>query len=1188
MSTNNETSYRTMNDRDWYKARPGNMINGGIGNIREKGFIYDDKTSKVIYKEYEYNNCLYNLIREAIENVNDEAKSLVSKYPNDTTRQCTKIKVDIELEDDGKLGLTKVYNNGIGMPIKKTKIRIGDLQSSALNNDMSKDELNKTKEYYNIHANFAFPRTGSNFGKRDKVIGQNGLGTKAICMCSSIVQVRNYNIDQNKLYTQIYKDQLNIIEDPIIKDFGTTKKHDKGFTSISWLPNFEYIKDTNCYTNDDIAKITLLIIDFSFNIGRPIIFNDVTYDYSSYEKYAALYLDLEKYRCIHVTTKDSDVYLYGVNNQTKFTSVAFINGVRNERGSHITDWKKAMIKPIINNIKKSSKDYEKITLTISTIQKYFFMFIFCTQSNVIYNGQNKTGTANIKVKTTQLSAANLRIIKKWDVYNDILNNCRSKIIGKNKLKTAKKKARIDVHKLVDASEAGKKDSNKCTLFITEGDSAAGTAAYIRPLLLNGNGTKYYGYMPVKGKILNVRNSTLGKITDNEEIRNINDALGLTIYKDYSKPENFATLRYGHVVCMTDSDHDGSHIRCLLYNIFEYLYPGLIQNKDFFGFLRTISVKIVKTGQEFYSEEAFKKWCIDNPNVKFKQGDVKYFKGLGTLTNRDKDRLVKKFNIVYINAESDISETLHKSFDDSQADYRKYQISNYKFKNIYKEDVGIQYVDGKTMIDMDLAGFGVDSVQSKLPNLIDGLKECHRKILYTWFKKYGNTKKDIKVGTLGPFTSGYTYYHHGEKSLNDAIIAMARDYPGSNNIPYISKQGEFGSREFGGANAASDRYTYVNKEPYTQLLFNIDNIKMLHYKKNEDGNPIEPEYFQPVICLALVNGSLAFPYGWKTDIPQFNYKDIINHHKQYIQCYKNGEGGVIHKKYIPYYRGFTGEIVPYENGFITRGKYKLLSKKNGTYTYKISEYPIGVSYETQLTMMKYGITAKKDVKKIATKLIKPDKDKQTITYFEKKTKKYTGKNGNDKNDITYIVESNRELSLKDLRLEHKIPMVNLVLLTPIKNEDGTITNVPMAYDNIDDILDTFCFFKIDYYIELKKFKLLAIADKTLLLHNKIRYVRKFRKDPDYFIKSTTIKETEDKLETDKFDRLGDDKSYKYLHNITTGMLNRENFLTNLKIKFNAFKKEYFKLKDIESLDLWLADINEVEKILDKYVPKLPEV
>lgn len=164
---------------------------------------------------------------------------------------------------------------------------------------------------------------------------------------------------------------------------------------------------------------------------------------------------------------------------------------------------------------------------------------------------------------------------------------------------------IGVPKLEDANWAGTKHSEKCTLILTEGDSAKALAMAGLEVV----GRDYFGVFPLKGKFLNVREATNSQIAGNKEIQALVKIIGL----DVTRPEqDVRDLRYGAVVVMADQDHDGSHIKGLFINFVHYFWPGLClrAERPFLKHFITPLIKVFWNGghQAFFSQTAYKLWC----------------------------------------------------------------------------------------------------------------------------------------------------------------------------------------------------------------------------------------------------------------------------------------------------------------------------------------------------------------------------------------------------------------------------------------------------------------------------------------------------------------------------------------------------------------------------------------------------
>jgi DNA topoisomerase-2 len=139
---------------------------------------------------------------------------------------------------------------------------------------------------------------------------------------------------------------------------------------------------------------------------------------------------------------------------------------------------------------------------------------------------------------------------------------------------------------------------------------------------------------MKGKILNVRGEIATKISQNKEITEIKQILGLKMGKQYTAEEALKTLRYGKVLFMTDQDLDGSHIKGLCLNLFQSEWPSLAEIPGFIGFMNTPILKATKSATTlmFYHEGEYNEWKSITPDAN--TWKIKYYKGLGTSTSKE--------------------------------------------------------------------------------------------------------------------------------------------------------------------------------------------------------------------------------------------------------------------------------------------------------------------------------------------------------------------------------------------------------------------------------------------------------------------------------------------------------------------------------------------------------------------------
>ena len=193
----------------------------------------------------------------------------------------------------------------------------------------------------------------------------------------------------------------------------------------------------------------------------------------------------------------------------------------------------------------------------------------------------------------------------------------------------KKVKRIKNPKLFDADYAGTRHSKECILILTEGDSARSTATSGLSVFTEEQ-RKYYGVMPLRGKIINPKDCKLETVEKNKEFAEIKQALGLQQGIDYSTA--FDKLRYGKVVLMTDADVDGDHIKGLGFNLFHEFWASLLKIDGFFCSLLTPIVKWThqQTHQvmSFYSLGDSLQWQKEHEST-ISQWTHKYYKGLGT-------------------------------------------------------------------------------------------------------------------------------------------------------------------------------------------------------------------------------------------------------------------------------------------------------------------------------------------------------------------------------------------------------------------------------------------------------------------------------------------------------------------------------------------------------------------------------
>lgn len=468
----------------------------------------------------------------------------------------------------------------------------------------------------------------------------------------------------------------------------------------------------------------------------------------------------------------------------------------------------------------------------------------------------------------------------------------------------KKNTLVGIPKLDDANQAGSRNSDKCTLVLTEGDSAKSLAVSGLSVV----GRDYYGVFPLKGKLLNVREAGHAQIMANEEVQNIVKILGLKYGEEYSDTRS---LRYGSLLIMADQDHDGSHIKGLVINFLHHFWPSLLKIP---GFLKEFITPIVKATKgkrtvEFFTLPEYEAWVESTGGARGWR--VKYYKGLGTSTPseaRDYFSDLEKHVVPFTWRGDEDGDSIELAFAKRRVTERKAWLR--QLQKGTHVDYAVDSMPYSEFVNKELILFSMaDNVRS-IPSVVDGLKPAQRKVLYCCFKR--NLKRDIKVAQLAGYVSEHSCYHHGETALANTIIGMAQSFVGSNNVNLLEPVGQFGTRLQGGADAASPRYVFTRLANVTRAIFHPDDDAVLEHQY-EDGQRIEPRFYVPVIPLVLVNGADGIGTGWSTSVPNYNPRDVINNLRRRLT-------GKRMLPMSPWWRFFKGDVEQRDaHRFYVRGR-----------------------------------------------------------------------------------------------------------------------------------------------------------------------------------------------------------------------------------------------------------------------------
>lgn len=434
----------------------------------------------------------------------------------------------------------------------------------------------------------------------------------------------------------------------------------------------------------------------------------------------------------------------------------------------------------------------------------------------------------------------------------------------------------------------------------------------------------------------------------------------------------------------------------------------------------------------------------------------------------------------------------------------------------------------TFLNEELVNYASYDNLRKIASYIDGQKNTSRKILYTVIEKNINT--ELKVSQLASKMAEFTQYLHGDST--GAIVTMAKSYTGTNNLPILTREGNFGTRFK--PDASAPRYIYTMKEKYLDSLFSKEDNPVL-IEQNFEGDKIEPRFYVPNLPLLLLNGSNGVTPGYR----QFLLPRKVDEVKEYIDKRLKGED-VSHLILHPYYNGFEGEIVQGDasNKWVIKGKIETSSTH-----IIVKDIPPIYDLKGYINILEDLI------------------DKKVI-------RSYRDKSENDK----FHFEILAPITLT--KLPHDKILEKLKLLVKVSEFYNAVdeNNRIRLFEGVHEMIESYINIKLEYNLKRKSHQLNLLKDKMTYEASRFLFIKNIN-DGVIQINRKSKQEIIDQLKN--IDRIiPKDDSFDYLLSIPIYRLTLEEE-NKTRETIMKLKEQYQRLNAMTSEAIWLEDLEGIK-------------
>lgn len=1133
--------YQRKTDKQHILDNPDTYI-GSVENVDAEMWVYDEATKKIALKHIEYIPGLYKLFDEGIVNCRDHVLRMI--HSGNVEKKFVTF-ISTEISEDGMITLT---NDGNGIDIAK----------------------HPEHNLWIPEMIFGHLRTSTNYDKTEKKIvgGKNGFGFKLVLIWSTYGRVETVDHIRGLKYVQEFRNNLDLIGEPVI-----TKCSGKPYTKVSFKPDYHRL-GVEGLTSDMLSLLQKRVYDIGAVTDHSIKKVKITYNgdvipVKNFQQYVDLYIGSKVAAKGAVVADDASVnsgadcakrvyeapderweYAVALSPTHEFIQVSFVNGICTFKGGkHVEYITGQIVRKLCDYIEKK----KKIKVNGNAIKEQLILFLRCDIENPSFDSQTKDymNTPSAKFGSScSVSDAFIEKVAKMGVMDVAcsLTEAKENRLAKKSTDGSKTKTIRGIANFIDANHSGTTSSKDCILILCEGLSAM--SGIVSGLSSDDRNT--IGIYPLKGKLLNVRGEQLKKIAENKEITDIKKILGLESGREYTSiTDVHQYLRYGKIMVITDQDLDGSHIKGLCINLFHAEWASLVHIPGFISFMNTPILR-AKKGQQtivFYNQGEYDAWKSAFGAQGPQGWTIKYFKGLGTSTSAEfKEYFANKKIVDFVHNGKTSDDSIDKIFNKKRADDRKTWLENYdKAAYLDTSHKDVKYED---FINRELIHFSTYDCARSIPCMVDGLKISLRKILYAAFKR--KLTSEIKVAQFSGYVSEHSSYHHGEASLNGAIVNMAQTFVGSNNINLLEPNGQFGTRLQGGDDSASERYIFTQLNPLTRAIFPDVDDAILNYL-DDDGTIVEPDYYVPIIPFALINGISGIGTGFSCSIPAYNPATIIEYLKTKLRGGSND--GV---SFVPYYEGFKGTVSTIDaQKYLIKGRYE----KIGEDKIRITELPVGTWTMTYISMLEGLMDG--GVDKAGKKVAPTIKDMVnmstevtvdiTVTLPKGKLVELESESNNGINGVE-----------KMLKLTTTVSTTNMHMF----NHESKLHK----YGSVEEIIEDFFQVRMSVYGKRKAHQIKDMENKLVKLSNRARYIKE-NLDGVVDLRRKSAIDVIALMETRKFDKI--DGDYKYLIKMPMDSVTTEN-AQHIMQERDVCEKELATLRGTTLETIWLSELGNLER------------